>query len=62
MAIEQLLGELDPHGPKPWLHKARSDQWRPPAEDRGTTVTMTEVDGDEGWHPGFPGRHRLEAL
>ena len=56
-AVEQLLDELDPRGPRPWLRKARSDQWRPPAGDPGTTVTMTEVYGDEGWPPGFPCRH-----
>jgi hypothetical protein len=53
-AVEQLLDEVDPGGPTPWLRAARSDAWRPGAADQGTTVTMAEVYGDEGWHQSCP--------
>lgn len=57
-SVEMLLDDVDPGGPKPWLRAAADEQWRPVAADQGSTVTMTEVYGDEGWRPRWPGRRR----
>jgi hypothetical protein len=55
ISVEQLLDELDPGGPKPWLHRpAPADQWQPGPADQPTTVSITEYCGDEGWCPTWP--------
>jgi len=51
IGIEQLLEEIDPGGPKPWLNNQPASQWQPGPADQPATVTITEVCGDEGWHP-----------
>jgi len=58
IAVEQLLDELDPGGPKPWLRQQPAGQWQPGPADQPITVTITEVYGDESWHPTWPGRLR----
>jgi len=55
ISIEQLLDELDPGGPKPWLRQPPAGQWQPGPADQATTVTISEVYGDEDWHPTWPG-------
>ncbi len=52
LAREQLAAEREPGE---WLRAAAAEHWRPGAADQGSTVTMTEVYGDEGWRPRWPG-------
>jgi hypothetical protein len=56
IAVEQLLDELDPGGPKPWLRQPPSNQWQPGPADQPTTVAITEYYGDEPWQPTWPDR------
>ncbi len=52
ISVEQLLDELDPGGPKPWLHRAApANQWQPGPADQPTTVTITEYTATKAGTP-----------
>ncbi len=48
--VEQLLDEVEPAGPTPWLRPpAPASRWKPgPA---GEPATVTRHHSDEGWRP-----------
>jgi hypothetical protein len=54
ISVEQLLDELDPGGPKPWLRQPRPSQWQPGPGDQPTTVTISEVIGTNAGTPPGP--------